>query len=63
MLQQTKGLNWNWPQIPDHAYRIQITGCSVSGKTNSIFNLISQHPDIDKVIYMRKIHMKQTINC
>ena len=29
-----KGHNLNWPQIPDHPYRILIIGCSGSGKTN-----------------------------
>ena len=29
-----KGQNLNWPQIPDHPYRILIIGCSGSGKTN-----------------------------
>ena len=32
--------NPNWPQIPDHLYRILITGSSGSGKKNSLFNLI-----------------------
>ena len=41
--------NPNWPQIPDHIYRILIIGSSGSGKTNSLFNLISQQPDIDKI--------------
>ena len=41
--------NPNWPQIPDHPYRILIIGGSGSGKTNSLFNLISQQPDIDKI--------------
>ena len=27
--------NPNWPQIPDHPYRILLTGGSGSGKTNS----------------------------
>ena len=27
-----KGHNTNWPQIPDHPYRILITGGSGSGK-------------------------------
>ena len=31
--------NPNWPQIPDHPHRILIIGGSVSGKTNSLFNL------------------------
>ena len=41
--------NLNWPQIPDQTYRILIAGASGSGKTNSLFNLISQQPGIDKV--------------
>ena len=36
------------PQIPNHQCRILITGGSGSSKTNSLFNLISQQPDIDK---------------
>ena len=35
-----KEQNPNWPQIPDHPYRILIIGVSGSGKTNSLFNLI-----------------------
>ena len=31
----------NWPEIPNHPYRILINGGSGSGKTNSLFNLIS----------------------
>ena len=44
-----KELNPNWPQIPDHPYSILIIGGSGIGKTNSIFNLISHQPDIDKI--------------
>ena len=29
--------NPNWPQIPDHPYRILIAGSSGAGKTNSLF--------------------------
>ena len=54
--------NANWPQITDHPYRILIIGGSGSRKTNSIFNLINEEPDIDKFIYMLKIHLKQNIN-
>ena len=36
--ENTKENNPNWPQIPDHPYRILIVG-SVSGKTNSLFDL------------------------
>ena len=43
-----KKLNTNWPQIPDHPYRILRNGGSRSRKTHSLFNLINQQPDIDK---------------
>ena len=39
----------NWRQIPDRSYRILIIGCFGSGKTNSLFNLISYQPYIDKI--------------
>ena len=35
-----KRLNPNWPQIPDHSYRILITGGPGSGKTNALLNVI-----------------------
>ena len=41
--------NSNWPQIPNHPYRISIIEEYGSGKTNSLFNIISQQPDIDKI--------------
>ena len=41
--------NPNLPEIPDHPYRILKIGGSGSGKTNSLFNLINQQPDIDKI--------------
>ena len=44
----------NWPQIPDHLYRILITGGSGSGKTSSLFNLISQESDTDKIYLYAK---------
>ena len=50
----TKEHNPNWPQIPDHPYRILIIRGSESGKTNSLFNLINQEPDIDKVYLYAK---------
>ena len=40
--------NPNRSQIPDHPYRMLRIGGSGSGKTNSLFNLINQQPDIDK---------------
>ena len=41
--------NLNWPYIPDHPYRILIIGGSESGKTNALFSLINNQPDIDKI--------------
>ena len=41
--------NSKWPYIPDHPYRILITGGSGSGKTNALLNLINNHLDIDKI--------------
>ena len=41
--------NLDWPQIPDHPYRILIIVNSGSGKTISLFNLISHQPDIAKM--------------
>ena len=41
--------NANWPQIPNHSYRILKVGGSGSGNTNSLFNLICYQPDIDKI--------------
>ena len=41
--------NAKWPQISDHPYRILIVRKTRSGKTNSLFNLINQHPDIDRI--------------
>ena len=55
--------NLNWPEIPDHPYRILIIGGSGSGKTNALLNLINDELDIDKKLYMLKIHVKQFINC
>ena len=46
--------NPNWSQFPDHAYRIIIIGGCGSGKTNSLFNLISDQPDIDKIFLYAK---------
>ena len=46
--------NPNWPQIPGHPYRILITGVSGSRKTNSLFNLKSHQPHIDKIYLYAK---------
>ena len=43
--------NPNWPDVPDHPYRMLIIAVSGSGKTNNVLkNLIkNQRPDIEKV--------------
>ena len=46
--------NKNWPYIPDHSYRILITGGSGSGKTNLLLNLIENQPDVDKIYLYAK---------
>ena len=48
--------------FPDHPYKTLIIGGSESGKTNSLFNLISQPQILIKFIYTIKVHMKQNIN-
>ena len=40
--------------ISDHPYRILIVGGSGSGKTNALFNLINNQPDIDKIYLYAK---------
>ena len=47
--EETKKHNPNWAQVPDHPYIILTIGGSGSGKTNSLFNLINQQSDIDKI--------------
>ena len=39
---ETKEQNPIWSEIPDHPYRMLITGGFGSGKTNSLFNLLNQ---------------------
>ena len=46
--------NPNWPQIRERPYRISIIGDSRSGKANSLFNLLSQQPDIDNIYIYAK---------
>ena len=49
--------NLKWPHIPDHPYRILIIGGSGSGKTNALFNLINNQPDIDKIyLYVKDLY-------
>ena len=42
------------PYIPDHPYRILIIVGSGSRKTNTLFNLIKEQDDIDKVYLYAK---------
>ena len=42
--------NLKWLYIPDHPYRILITGGSGSGKTNALLSLINNQPGIDKIL-------------
>ena len=46
--------NKKWPYIPDHPYQILIIGCSGSGKTNALLNLINNQSDIDKIYLYAK---------
>ena len=46
--------NEKWSYIPDHPYRILIIGGSGSGKTNTLFNLINEQRDIDKMYLYAK---------
>ena len=56
--------NPNWPYVPHCPYKVLVIGGSGSGKTNVLLNLINdQPPDIDKITYMSKIHLNQSISC
>ena len=54
--------NPDWPYIPDHLYRILIIRGSGSGKTNALFNLINNQPDIDKIYLYAKDPYEKNIN-
>ena len=54
MKENIKEHNPNWPEIPDYPYRILVVEGSRSGKTNSLFNVISQQADIDKIYLYAK---------
>ena len=48
--------NEKCPYIPNHPYRIIITGGSGSGKTDALINLINEQNDIDKIyLYARDL--------
>ena len=46
--------NKNWSYIPDHPYRVLIIGCSGSGITNVLLNLIENQPGIYKIYLYAK---------
>ena len=46
--------NPKWSYIPDHPYCVIIIGGSGLGKTNALFNLINNQPDIDKIYLYAK---------
>ena len=52
--EETKLHNPNWPEIPDHTQRILIIGASGPRKTSSLFNLINQQKDINKIYLYAK---------
>ena len=52
--EETKEHNPNWTEVPDHPYIILIIGGSGSGKSNSLFNLVNQGPDIGKIYLYAK---------
>ena len=47
-------VNLKSPYIPDHPYRILLTGDSGSGKTNALLDLIYNRPDVDKTYLYAK---------
>ena len=52
--ENNKKHNEKWLYIPDHPYRVLIIGGSVSGKTNTLINLINEQNYIDKIyLYAR----------
>ena len=51
---KTKKHNANWPELPDHLYRILIIRDSGYGKTNALLNLINHEPDTDKIYLYAK---------
>ena len=54
--ENNKKHNEKWLYIPDHPYRVIITGCSRSTKTNKLINLINGQNDIDKIyLYARNL--------
>ena len=52
--QNNKEHKEKWPYVPDHLYRISITGDSRSRKTNTLLHLIREQDDIDKICLYAK---------
>ena len=46
--------NNKWPYIPDHPYRVLITGGPGSGKTNALLDLVKKQDDIDEIYLYAK---------
>ena len=46
--------NPNWPEIPDHPYRILIVRDSRSRNAIALLSLINHEPDIDKICLYAK---------
>ena len=53
-IEHNKEHNEKWLFIPDHPYRILITGGYGSWKTNALLNLIKEQDDIDKMYLYAK---------
>ena len=49
MILQEEKIRKHWPQIPDHPYRILTTGGAGSVKGDTLLNLVSYQPDVDKI--------------
>ena len=53
-IEDIKKYNPNWPESPDHPYRVLIFGGSGSRKANVLLNLTNHEPDIDKLYLYAK---------
>ena len=52
--ENNKEHNEKWSDIPDHPYRVLITGGSRSGKTNALLSLINKQNDISQIYLYAK---------
>ena len=55
--------NPNWPQIPDHLFRVLVFGGSGSGKSNSSVNWINHQQDIHKMYLYAKDTFEAKYHC